>query len=639
MDFVTQAIRKLEQCVREDRWESVETDCLEVKPVPPNWSDSAAVRQTVCAFLNTRGGVVLLGVRDEQTPHRRFSFAGYTEQQSSNVIRLRDAFKTKRGESLDVSEFLRFSVRAFLDGHVGCIEVLQLSEDRKYCFHDGVAYERVLDQDKRIPERKIEAQEERRREMETSRELRPVEGLRLEDLSLDRINELIVLINQGQSRPIETLKSSLQDAVDFLERRRFRLLDGSISTLGALVCSARPEEHLNFRSHVDAFVDVPNLVAQDKKTYRDNILQLMEAAHGWTLRNIMTGVSAAGGGTIVAEHPETLIRESINNALAHRDYSLDRPVQVTIRPRREISIRNPGRLPAELLVEEPDDEVPVRRIFANPHARNPRLASVLKLHNKWEGKGIGMAELVNFALENKTDVPYYVFHPLDELSLVISAGEVLDPAIRAWFELFDGFVRERTGAPELRSEQAVVLAYLLKCERMDRLGRYTLALTPSNNHFSAIDGLLRAGLIVRHAQSAEPRPIYVVCRELATEECFAEVERVLGGDFESLDPIARETMNMIALAERYSSAGGLNAKQVSALLKHRLPDDFARRGDDDFYRAIRYRVEKHAPEKKSVDLTTSNWHSVPEKMLAIRGPANRPTFKLNPQYQSGLFAR
>jgi hypothetical protein len=189
-----------------------------------------------------------------------------------------------------------------------------------------------------------------------------------------------------------------------------------------LISGTSPEEHLLFRCHLDAFVEIPNLIAQDKKTFRDNILQLMEAGHSWTLRTILTGVSPEAGGTLVPEYPDKLIRESINNAFAHRDYSIDRPVQLTIKPRQSLSIRNPGQLPAELVLERPADPIPVRRIFANPRAPNPRLADILKLHNKWEGKGIGMSDLVNCALANEIDVPYFTFHSAGELSLTIPAG-------------------------------------------------------------------------------------------------------------------------------------------------------------------------------------------------------------------------
>ena len=472
--------------------------------------------------------------------------------------------------------------------------------------------------------------------METYRELRPVDEVALKDLSLQRVNELVLLINQGQSQPIETIKSTLEESVPFLEKKRFMLKDGKITTLGVLVCGANPQDHLLFRSQLDAFVDVPNVIAQDKKTFRDNILHLMEAGHGWALRNIQTGVSPEAGGTMTAEYPDKLIRESINNALAHRDYSINRPVQITIKPRISLSIRNPGHLPHDLVFEKPDDAIPIRRIFANPRARNPRLADVLKLHSKWEGKGIGMSDLVNSSLANQTDVPYYLFHSADELSLCIPSGKVLDESSGAWFDLMDGLIARKTGDRPLTDEQRTVLAYILKSEHANRLGRYTLALTPSNNHFGAISRLKSMGLIELHPASGRFHEVYVVCRELATEDCQDELRTLFGEDFDRLNPLARHTLNMILLAGKFSRAGGLNAKQVTRLLKTRLPEEYGRQGEDEFYRAIRYRIERLAPDKQRLDLHSADWHAVPDKMLSIRGPSHRPAFRLNRGYQKSM---
>ena len=582
-----------------------------------------------------------MGVKDEQRPQRHFVFTGYTEDNSGNVSDLHHAFRDARGNPLDLADSLLIEVRPFTTGQVAVIRVSALPEDRKFCFcqrKNGplLAFERVVERDERIPANRVQEQEERKREMETCRELRPAEGVALEALSLQRINELVLLINQGQSRPIETIKSSLTDAVPFLEKKRFMLKDGQITTLGVLICGPNPEDHLLFRCHLDAFVDVPNAIAQDKKTFRDNILQLMEAGHAWTLRNILTGVSPEAGGTMVPEYPEKLIRESINNALAHRDYSLNRPVQVTIKPRVSLTIRNPGNLPHELVFEKVADPIPVRRIFANPRARNPRLADILKLHSKWEGKGIGMSDLVNCALGNQVDLPYYLFHSPDELSLCIPSGKVLDEATDAWFDLLDDFIARKTGDRPLTAEHRVVLAYLLKSERANRNGLYTLALTPGNNHFGAINDLNSWGLVELHGASDRFREVYIVCRELATEEGMGELRNLFGQEFDTLDPLGKQTLNMILLAEKHSRAGGLNAKQVSRLLRYRMPEEHQKRGGDEFYRAIRYRVERLAPAKEGLDLTRPDWHSSPDRMLSIRGPSNRPVFRLNRSYRKGL---
>jgi predicted HTH transcriptional regulator len=630
-------LNKLERCVREGAYESLETDWLEIKPVPSSGGAWDNIRDSICSFLNTRGGVVILGIKDEQQPSRHFTFTGYTENNSGNLSLLRSVFKDAKGNPMEVGDCLIMEVKPFATGQLALVRVSALPEDRKFCFYRGEARERIADRDEKITRQRTDEQEERKREMETYRELQPVQGVNLADLSLQRINELVLLINQGQSKPIEMIKSKIEDAVEFLEKKRFMLRDGRITTLGVLVCCDHPEDRLLFRCHLDAFVDVPNVIAQDKKTFRDNILQLMEAGHGWALRNIQTGVSPEGGGTMVAEYPDKLIRESINNALAHRDYSLNRPVQITIQPRISLSIRNPGQLPNEIVFEKLDDPIPVRRIFANPRARNPRLADILKWHSKWEGKGIGMSDLVNSALANQIDLPYYIFHSVDELSLHIPSGKVLDEATDAWLDLMDGFIAHKTGNQPLSEEQRTVLAYILKSERANRLGCYTLALTPGNNHFGAIDQLKSAGLIELHSASNRFREVYVVCRDLAADDAQAELRVLFGPEFEALDPLARQTLNLVLLAEKFSRAGGLNAKQAMRLLKTRLPEEYRRRGEDEFYRAIRYRVAGFAPDKKDLDLETAEWHSSPDKMLSIHGPARLPLFRLNRGFQKSMF--
>ena len=179
----------------------------------------------------------------------------------------------------------------------------------------------------------------------------------------------------------------------------------------------------------------------------------------------------------------------------------------------------------------------------------------------------------------------------------------------------------------------MVLAYLLKSERSNRRGLYTLALTPSNNHFGAITDLQSWGLIELHPASDQFREVYVVCRELAQDDYHGELRALFGAGFDSLDEMGRQTLNMICIAEKFSREGGLNAKQIYRLIKDRMPGELQKRGEDEFYRAVRYRVEKLAPEKtRQEGQEAAEWITRPDKMLAMRGSANRPVFALNHGY-------
>jgi predicted HTH transcriptional regulator len=99
------------------------------------------------------------------------------------------------------------------------------------------------------------------------------------------------------------------------------LKDGAVTVLGALVCGNHPGDRLGFRAHVHGYVDAPSQIAQDKQDFVDNVLPLMESSLGYLMRNIQVGITAEEGGRAVPQYPEELLRETVNNALAHRDYT------------------------------------------------------------------------------------------------------------------------------------------------------------------------------------------------------------------------------------------------------------------------------------------------------------------------------
>lgn len=632
-----QILKQLADCVLENRYQSLETNWLEVKAVPPTGAQWDQVSVSVMSFLNSNGGTIILGIKEEQKPHRRFVHSGYDESQSGPLSNLLRSFTDKTGNLLDLREYIALHIEPFLQGQVAMISVNPLPDDKKFAFYKHEARERVLDGDKLIPKERIEEQEERKRELEYARELKVVPEATLQDLSLHRLNEYILLLNRGSQSPIETIKGTLEDALPFLERKRFILKNGEVTTLGLLVCGNQPDNLLRFRAQLDAFVDVPAVVAQDKKTFRDNVTQLMEAGIGWTLRNIHTGISLQAGGTATAEYPEKLVRESINNALAHRDYAIDRPVQLTLKPRISLAIRNPGHFPPELVFESADHDRPVRRIFANPRARNPRLADVLKVYTKWEGRGVGIADLTNFALHNEIDVPYYQFHSADELSLIIPSGKVLDDAMREWLGLFDRFLAEKSGGAAWTEEQRTVLAYIIKSEKANRLGRFTIALTPDNNHFGAIAAMEAWDVVKPHPNSERFHRVYVATAELVDDNPSMQLRELLGAAFDDDVALVQEILKMVWLAGRYSQSGGLNAKQVYRLLRDRMPEELQKRGEDEFYRAVRYRMERMAPDKKKHSLNdVTGWIDQPDRVLGLHGPASKPLFRINPGFRKGL---
>ena len=590
-DFVGNVLSKLAGLIAEGRFEDLETEGLEIKPVPAATGDWRERHVSINAFLNTRGGILLIGFKEEgRGARRRWVFTGYREEAENKLKEFPRLFEDRRGTALDLGEaFPPPRIRDFQGGRVAVVYVDELPADRKYVFYRGRAWKRLLTGDHRLTKAEIERQEEYREESWHARELRPVAGSTIADVNLDSLNDYIQHLN----RPVrvETIKPDLEAARSFLERRRF-LQDGAVTTLGMLVCGRHPGDRLGFRCHVHGYVEAPQAVAQDKQDLIDNVLPLMENSLSYLLRNIQIGTSVENGGTAVPQYPEEVLREMVNNALAHRDYSIDRQTIISIKPGAHVSIRNPGSFRPHLLIEHPDDPIPLRRILPEAKARNPKLADVLRAYRKWEGKGIGMATLVNLCLDNRIDLPTYCFYS-EEVRLFLNAGPLLGRRIDTLLDSFDAYIAARlTGG--LSAEQKLVLAYLIKAQWADERYRYTILLTPDNNHFEQLLALERVGLIARHPRGSATQPIFIVDQVLMQSDYRAELEQRLG-DLTAFDPLSRRCLNLLWRYGQFSSAGPIGAKKAAFALWH---EDHGETQDisafDRFYRKVRYAFSKLA---------------------------------------------
>jgi len=480
-------------------------------------------------------------------------------------------------------------LRDFLGSRVAVLYVDELASDRKYVFFNGTAYKRILTGDHKISETEADAQEEFKEEAVHARELQPVPGLTANDFDLDKLNEYITHLNRPVK--VETIKADLAGAMPFLERKCF-IKDAQVTTLGALVCGKHPVDNLGFRCQMHGYVDVPQEIARDKQDLANNILPLMESSLAYILRNIQVGVSAQQGGQNMPQYPEQLLRETVNNALAHRDYSVNKQAIIAIKPGAHIAIRNPGAFRSHLLIESPNHVIPLRRILPEAKPRNPKLADVLRVYRKWEGRGIGMATLVNLCLENQIDLPYYRLFS-EEVSLHICAGRLLDERMERLFQSFDGHLENKLQGNELNEEQKLVLSYLIKSEWANEQLGYTILLTPDNNHFSALIALEKSGLIQKHPLSTTTYPVYVVDRVLMTKNYLAELRVLFGPGFDALDGLLKDVLGVIYRFNLFSKAKMVSAKQASFALwfeAGNASDDI--KEFDAFYRKVRRAFNK-----------------------------------------------
>ncbi len=592
--MIKEILSDIEDCILTNQYRRIESEIIELKNYghkgTVNWD---SVMESVCAFLNTDGGIIIMGIKeDDKSEHKHYEVKGFNFNNESS---LKEALKTFRDDAdhpKDIMRLIQLEQREFMNQKIMIMFVDALAYDEKYVFYKGVAYKRIMQSDEHITQHDIEIQKEEKQDYINARELQPVPNATLDDLNIDKANFYINKSNE-ESQTINNLKS-VEEAIPFYTFNGF-YRDNKPTLLGMLVCGENLSHFLSFRSQVDAYVDIPGDLPQNKKVINDNVIPLLLESERFILRNIQTGLSLDNGGTKTYEYPLELIRESSNNALAHRDYTIDKYVGINIVPFKHIEIRNPGRFKKQLLIP-PDSkqEIQLRRIITNnAKPNNPKLAKVLNVFQKWEGKGRGMKNLVSSCLNGFIDLPYFIFHSPDELSLIIPKGKLVDEWMESLIDSYSKYITEKLDGEELTEEQKRVFAYFYKSEIENKNEKWTLLLTKNNNHLNAINTLEETGLIYKHPQSNEIYSIYITDRIFHKKNFYPELREFFGSRFDEIKPEQKEVLNAIYMHKNFSLKNKISANLISNFIYYKTDEgNLDLKKHDDFKRKVRYLFNK-----------------------------------------------
>jgi ATP-dependent DNA helicase RecG len=599
MKKIDEILNKLEDCLLNNKYEPIETESIELKDLSGGleWKE---LYVAVCAFLNTDGGIVICGVNENELS-TEYKLTGFDRRNENKLEEsLRNSFTDENDIKFDLSGYFKYEFRKFLDKEVCIIYVEKLSEDEKFVFYkkdrkanEKFAYKRVLTGKIKVSKDEIEAQNNLKSELRDARELTTVGNADITDLNIDKLNDYLVVLNRDTR--IETYKIDIEDAKSFLSRKQF-IREDRPTLLGMLVCGDHLFDFIGERADVFCFVDSLVDVAENKRTLRDNIIPLMDNAVGFVFKNIQIGVSYEKGGTKLPEYPEKLIREVINNSLAHRDYKTNRFVSVDIKPNVSITVSNPGRFRPEqkLQFDENADNISIRRLIPIPKPRNPRLADILKLYDKYEAKTKGMSSLINACLDNEIDVPYYSFKHENDISLVIPKGKVYDDEVKLWLDSFSRYIYEKLDRRELSEEEKIILAFTYKSEKLNRNDFFTILFTKDNNHSFAIADLLKYGLIYKYAESPSLHPIYLVDRTLAKISFRQELFDIFGSNYDVLSNEYKEVLDAIFLHNKFSNTNTVSSSLISTYRYYKKFGGFIKdeKHYQNFKRAGRYFFNK-----------------------------------------------
>ncbi|HDD64010.1 MAG TPA: winged helix-turn-helix transcriptional regulator, partial [Thermoprotei archaeon] len=386
--------------------------------------------ETICAFSNTRGGIVLVGVNDKG------EVVGVDVSRSTieNLVS-RIARETNPRIYPEV-EVVEFNGRKVI--------VIRVSERTdKPVFAFGVAYKRVGKSNLKMDRDEI---------LRLFRESRRIS---FEDEKICTISELDYgkiksFIERASAYRRAVLPSDPKSVLDNLGM----LLNDHINIAGLLAFGRNPQKYFPY-----ACIKIGKFVSGSiifEKEIKGDIIEQIERAYAEVLSLIKREIKVKGlKREEVYEYPPKALREAVVNAVAHRDYSIKSPIYIRIYEDR-IEFENPGGL-IDLTVE--DLKKPHKSIL-----RNPKIAEVLYYLGFIEKWGIGTLMIIKECILNGNGEPVFESNGSFKLTIFSRYFSSLDPVERKIIDYIreKGVVERREIQEHLKLAESTVRKYLIK---------------------------------------------------------------------------------------------------------------------------------------------------------------------------------
>lgn len=306
--------------VKRLRREGTDDSRYEVKECAQNLSSN--VWETVSAFANTSGGIIVLGVseRDGFSPVRDFAIDKVCDQFVSGM--------GDGGEKGLVSNPPRYTIERdeFEGSNVLLIRIEELLVGAKPCYITGRgvqngSYKRIDDKDVRLSSNEVYLLQTALTVDGSDREA--VQGATREDLDETIVDLIIAKAQQLSPRSLR----GAEGRVD--KEKRLNLLNSNAEVMraGLLVAGVYPQQFCP-KLHVDVASHPGFAKGQggskrfiDRTVCEGTVGEMVEAAVAATAKNLRRTSDISGVGRVdTLEIPLEVLREAIANALVHRSY-------------------------------------------------------------------------------------------------------------------------------------------------------------------------------------------------------------------------------------------------------------------------------------------------------------------------------
>jgi ATP-dependent DNA helicase RecG len=343
--------------------------------------------ESVCAFLNAQGGIVLIGVSDNG------KIVGQDVSDNTRQEIAREINKIEPPAQLNVSYILSASNKYII--------VIEVNPDNHSPYiYDGRAFERSQTTTVRMAQHRYDQLVSRRFQHNFSWEKLEAENYLINDLDRNLVLGIVRKAVDVGRMPEDALRQDLPELIAAMQlSKEHILLNASIALFGKKIRPDFPQCQLKMAR----FQGLDRNKFIDSDIQYGNVFLLLDSAMSFIRRHLPLASKIEPGQLERVETPIIpfeAIREAIINSLCHRDYAQQSgSIGIAIYDDR-MELFNNGGLDPNVTLEK------IKKGFSNP--TNPLIADVFyrcKLIEKW---GRGVPKIISSCKEAHDPEPEFI---------------------------------------------------------------------------------------------------------------------------------------------------------------------------------------------------------------------------------------
>lgn len=339
-------------------------------------SDPGDIGHTMCAFANTEGGVLLMGVNDKGEV-----FGLKKEKLDSIQKQLADLTKKCKpipSTKIEVKEISgKFIILLLVNKVLGTV-----------CFYDEKVWIRTGSTNRQLSSSELIDFLKSRRILNFEDEFSEAA---IDDIDRDKLNEYF------RKRSVDDAYKQ-KETTDLLFN--LKLTKNKKITNLALLFFAKDLMRFIPQAEIKLvrFKGTEAIDIIDTQRTTNTLFEAIEQSISFILRNTKTRYEITDiKRKEIPEYPIAVVREAIVNAVGHRDYYNQNSIQINIFDDR-IEATSPGPLPKDLTIEQ------LGRLASH---RNARLYQMLSLADYVEGYGTGIPRMIKRMRERELPDPFF----------------------------------------------------------------------------------------------------------------------------------------------------------------------------------------------------------------------------------------